>query len=125
MYVGDNANDEQRRELEAIFTGKKGGPLEPLWSAVVSRWLPTDTAEINMGWEETPFLSMGNVADAKLIRLKDQAGQSTKVNGAAAQGAFQLASMDLASSKGSRWADPDLREWNGDSGTLHQFSWSA
>jgi hypothetical protein len=34
-------------------------------------------------------------------------------------------SMDLASSKGSRWSDPDLRAWDGDSGTLHQFNWSA
>jgi hypothetical protein len=125
LYIGNDASNAQRQELEAIFTGKRGGLLEPLWSAVVSRWLPTDTTEINMGWEETPFLSVGNVADAKLIRLKDQAGQPTKVNGAAAQGAFQLASMDLASSKGSRWADPDLREWNGDSGTLHQFNWNA
>jgi hypothetical protein len=47
------------------------------------------------------------------------------VEGAAAQAAFQLASMDLASSKGSRWLDPKLREWQGDSGTLHQFNWSA
>ena len=92
---------------------------------MVSQWLPTDVTEVNMGWGESPFLRVGNVAEANLIRLKDQAGQPTKVQGAPAQGAFQLASMDLASSKGSRWSDPDLREWNGDSGTLHQFSWSA
>ena len=27
LYIGNNANAEQRRELEAIFTGKKGGLL--------------------------------------------------------------------------------------------------
>ena len=34
-------------------------------------------------------------------------------------------SMELASSKGSRWADPDMRTWEGDSGTLHSFNWTA
>jgi hypothetical protein len=69
-------------------------------------------------------LTVGNVAKAKLTPLKDQAGRPTRVEGGA-QAAFQLVSMDLASSKGSRWSDPKLREWQGDSGTLHQFNWSA
>ncbi|MBI3048681.1 MAG: hypothetical protein HYY76_10275 [Acidobacteria bacterium] len=57
--------------------------------------------------------------------MKDQAGRSTKVEGAPAQAAFQPESMDLASAKGNRWSDPKLREWQGDSGTLHRFSWSG
>jgi hypothetical protein len=47
------------------------------------------------------------------------------VQGAAAQAAFQSASMQVASSKGSRWSDPELRPWEGDSSTLHTFTWSA
>ena len=124
-YIGDDAKPEQRRELEAIFTGKKGGLLAPLWGAVVSSWLPTEATRIEIGWGDSPSLSVGNVAQAKLTPLKDQAGRPTRVEGAAAQAAFQLASMDLASSKGSRWSDPKLREWQGDSGTLHEFNWSA
>ena len=124
-YIGDDAKPEQRRELEAIFTGKKGGLLAPLWGAVVSNWLPTEATRIEIGWGDSPSLSVGNVAQAKLTPLKDQAGRPTRVEGAAAQAAFQLASMDLASSKGSQWSDPKLREWQGDSGTLHQFNWSA
>jgi hypothetical protein len=102
---------EQRRELEAIFTGKEGVLLAPLWGAVVSSWLPTEATRIEIGWGDSPSLSVGNVAQAKLTALKDQAGRPTRVEGAAAQAAFQLASMDLASSKGSRWSDPKLREW--------------
>jgi hypothetical protein len=124
-YIGDDAKIEQRRELEAIFTGKKGGLLAPLWGAVVSSWLPIEATRIEIGWGDSPSLSVGTVAQAKLTPLKDQAGRPTRVEGAAAQAAFQLASMDLASSKGSRWSDPKLREWQGDSGTLHQFNWSA
>jgi len=124
-YIGDDATPEQRPELEAIFTGKAGGLLAPLWETVVSNWLPTEATTIKIGWGDSPSLRVGTVAQVTLTPLKDQAGRPTRVEGAPAQAAFQLASMDLASSKGSRWSDPALREWHGDSGTLHHFSWSA
>ena len=125
LYIGDSADAEQNQQLDAIFTGKKGGPLEPVWSAVVSRWLPTQTTEIVMEWGDTTSVRVGDFAQVNLTRLKNQTGEPIKVQGAPAQVAFQLASMDLASSKGSRWADPERRAWSGDSGTLHEFNWSA
>jgi hypothetical protein len=125
LYLGDNAKPEQRRELEAIFTGKKGGLLEGLWGAVVSNWLPTETTRIEMAWGDSPSLSVENFAQANLTPLKDQAGRPTRMEGSAAQAAFQIAGIDLASSEGSRWSDPKLRHWQGDSGTLHHFNWSA
>jgi hypothetical protein len=125
LYIGDSAKAEQIQQLDAIFTGKKGGPLEPVWGAVVSTWLPTQTTGITMEWGDSPTVRVGDFAEVNLTRLKGQTGESIKVQGAPAQLAFQLASMDLASSKGSRWADPERRAWSGDSGTLHQFSWSA
>jgi hypothetical protein len=124
-YIGEYAQPEQRRELEAIFTGKRGGLLAPLWAAVVSSWLPTEVTTIEIDWSDSTSLRVGDVARATLTPLKDQSGRRTRVEGAAAQAAFQLAGMDLASSKGSRWSDAQLREWQGDSGTLHQFDWSA
>jgi hypothetical protein len=33
--------------------------------------------------------------------------------------------MELASSKGTRWSDPELRRWEGDSATIHSVNWSA
>ena len=125
LYIGDSANAEQRRELEAIFSGKKGGLFEGLWGAVISNWLPSETTTIEIGWGDSPFLRVGSFGQATLTPLKDQTGKPTRVEGAAAQAGFQLASMDLASSKGSSWSDPKLRQWQGDSGTLHQFNWSA
>ena len=124
-YIGDDAKPEQRRELEAIFRGNKGGLLAPLWGAVISSWLPTEAPRIEIAWGDSPSLRVGTIAEVTLTPLKDQAGRPTRVEGAAAQAAFQLASMELASSKGSRWSDLQLREWQGDSGTLHQFNWSA
>jgi hypothetical protein len=33
--------------------------------------------------------------------------------------------MDVASSKGSRWSDPELRAWEGDSGSVMAFGWKG
>jgi hypothetical protein len=91
----------------------------------VENWLPTETTEVEIGWGDSPFLKVGSFGQATLAALKDQAGKPTRLEGAAAQAAFQFPSMDLASSKGSRWSDPKLRQWQGDSGTLHRFNWSV
>jgi hypothetical protein len=125
LYIGDSASPEQRRELEAIFTGKKGGFLEGLMGAVITKWLPTETTKVEMGWSDQPFLRVGGFGQATLTPLKDQEGKPTRLDGAAAQTAFQFTNFGLASSKGSQWSDPKLRQWQGDSGTLHQFNWSA
>jgi hypothetical protein len=103
--------------------GKKGGPFEGLWGAVISSWLPTETTTIEIGWGESPILRVGSFGQAMLTPLKDQTGKPTHAEGAAAQGALQFANMDLASSKSSRWSVPKLHQWQGDSGTLHQFNW--
>jgi hypothetical protein len=125
VYIDEHTSGDQRRELEAIFSGNKGGPLEGLLGAVITKRLPAQVAKIEILFGDKPSLTVGSVGKATLQPLKDQAGRPTKVQGAAAQAGFQIESMDLASSKGSRWADPDLRAWEGDSGTLHSFKWSA
>lgn len=124
LYFEETASAEQRDALEKIFSGSDGGPLEPLFEAVVDEWLPAQVAQLDIDWGESPSLCVGDIGKATLVRLKDGAGQATTVTGAAAQAGFQFASMDLASSSGSHWSDPDLRNWEGNSGTLHEFSWS-
>jgi hypothetical protein len=125
LYLDAATNAAQRRELEAIFGGRKGGLLEPLFSAVITRWLPAQTAPITLQQGATLAITVGSVGHVTIQPLQDQAGQPTTVQGAAAQAAFQSASMQLASSQGSRWSDPELRQWEGDSSTLHTFTWSA
>jgi hypothetical protein len=93
--------------------------------AVISNWLPTEATRVEIGYGDKPFLKVGTFGQATLSPLKDQDGRPTRMDGAAAQTALQLTSMELASSKGSQWSDPNLRNWRGDSGTLHQFNWSA
>ena len=125
VYVDEAASDDQRRELGAIFSGDKGGHLAGLWDAVMTKKLPVRIEKIDIQWGDHPSLAVGSIGQARLQPIKDPAGQPTKVAGAAAQAGFQIDSMDLASSKGSRWSDPDMRAWEGDSGTLHRFNWRA
>src|SRR5260370_15754276 len=47
LYIDDGANADQRRELEAIMQGKKGGPMEIL-GGLVSKWLPTQSTKIDL-----------------------------------------------------------------------------
>jgi len=125
LYLDAAASGEQQRELEAIFSGQRGGPLQAVLSLVVSKALPTEVTQFDLDWGESPSLRVGSVGEARLRPLQDQSGKPTTLQGAAAMGAFQLASLDVASSKGSRWSDPDFRSWDGDSGTMHKFDWSA
>lgn len=125
LYIDESASADQRRELEAIFSGAKGGHLEGLFGAVVSRWLPAQFVKIDLQWGDNHSLTVGSMGHATLQPIKDMAGKPTRVTGAAAQMGFQIDGMDLASSKGSRFTDPDMRSWEGDSGTLHEFNWSA
>ena len=125
VYVDEAASEEQRRELGAIFLGEKGGHLAGLWDAVMTKKLPLRTEKIDVQWGDSVSLKVGSIGQANLQPITDPTGKRTTVAGAAAQAGFQIDSMDLASSKGSKWSDPDMRAWEGDSGTLHQFNWSA
>ena len=123
LYVDDRASAAQRRELEAVFSGKKGGPMEAV-SGLMTKWLPTQAVPIKTQWSDSSTFSVGKVAQLQSQRLKDQTGKPTTVQGAVAMAAFQFESMGLANSDGSHWSDPEMRRWNsGGSGTRGTFNW--
>jgi len=125
LYLDAKASDGQRHALEAVFSGKKGGLFEGLMGAVIATWLPARTVPIEIRGGEKLSISVGEFGSAIIEPFKDQAGKRASVQGTAAQAAFQSASMDLASSRGTRWSDPELRKWEGDSATIHKVDWSG
>lgn len=125
LYIDETATEDQRRELEAIFSGAKGGHLEILWGPVIDEWLPAKVASVAISWGEKPVLSVSGIGQATMQPLSDGAGNPTTVSGAISQEGLQIDSMNLASSRGSRWSDPDFRSWEGSSGNLHEFDWSS
>ncbi len=125
LYLDASANADQRRELEAIFSGQKGGVLEGVWGAVITTWLPARETSIDMQWGDSPSVTVGDVGQVTLQPIKDAAGQQTTVRGAAMATALQLEGLDVASSQGTRWTDPDLQTLEGDSGSMSRFDWTG
>ena len=127
LYLGKDVGwaQDQRRELEAIFSGKNGGHLESLWGATIDEWLPAKVSSIAISWGEKPTLSVNGIGRATMRPLSDGAGKLTIVTGAMSQAGLQIDSMNLASSDGSLWSDPDFRSWEGSSGNIHEFDWNS
>jgi hypothetical protein len=123
IYLSESTNEIQRRELEAIFSGLKGGHLESLWGPTVDEWLPAEVVVIAISWGENPTLAVNGFGRATMRPLSDGTGKPTVVTGAMSQAGLQIDSMKFASSDGSQWSDPDFREWRGSSGNIHEFDW--
>src|SRR3990172_7958995 len=79
VYVDEGASADQRRELEAIFSGNKGGHLAGLWDAVMTKRLPARTENIQIQWRDSPSVTVGNIGRARLQPIKDPAGRATSV----------------------------------------------
>jgi hypothetical protein len=123
IYVDDGADASQMQELEAIFTGRKGGPGEVLKS-LVTKWLPTQKAKIAVQGGDNPTVTVGAVGQVTAKRISDDKGRVAKLVNAPVLGAIQVETLDLARGDGTRFADPDMRRWeSGGHAGLSPFSW--
>lgn len=127
LYLDSSASDAQRNALEAVLSGKKGGMFGAVLGQVVANWLPAKATGITIDRDEALSARVDGAGQVRLTPYKDPSGRTATVAGTLAQGAFQSPSMELASSKGSRWTDADFQHtWDGDSGTIHhKMSWSS
>ena len=124
LYIDDRATADQRRELDAICSGQKGGPMGVV-AGLVSKWLPTRSANIDVA-DQGDTISI-TVADAGRVEsrlLRDPQGQGFTLRGGGFVSGLGMEQVDLAPS-GSRWTDPDLRRFETKSGARGEFSWSA
>ena len=125
LIIDDGADARQRQELEAIFSGKKGGPGAVLGS-LVSKWVPTESAAIKLSGGESPEITVGNMGHVKLQPIKDQAGKTATVMNAPVFGLIEISEVKLSRSDGSRFSAPQMRNWtSGGHGSISPFSWKA
>jgi hypothetical protein len=123
--IDDKADARQRQEPEAIFTGKKGGPGAVLGS-LVSKWLPTETAKIEISRGASPEVTVGGIGHTKLELIKDQASKQAAIMNAPILGLIEISKAELARSDGSRFAGPEMRSWDaGGHGSVNPFRWKA
>ena len=128
LYVDDDASPAQRAELEAIFHGKRGGPMEILGS-LTPNWLPTQFTKIEVLEDgDTVRADVGAFGQIHSRILKNAAGQPMTIKNVGFTDAlqFHLSEGTLAPGDGSQWSDPDMKHsFSSKSGTVGQFSWNT
>ena len=124
VYLDEGMSDDQRRELEAILTGQKGGVWEGLRGAI-SSILPAKVAQVRLESGDSPSISVSGAGEMKLQRLKDEKGNQSQVVNSPVGTAFALGVSDLAVTEG-RWSDSELRSWEaGGNGAVMPFNWQV
>ena len=134
LYIDDSADTSQQKELEDIFQGRRGGPMQML-SPVVAKWLPTVKTRIDIkeeddgggsGGHNNITARVGNFGEIKSQQLKNQAGRAMTVQGAGFASMFQFENdtLTLAPSD-TQWSDSELphAQITTRSGAVGKFSW--
>jgi hypothetical protein len=123
IYVHEGVSDEQESELVAILGGEKGGVFQEIGSLVPNTLNPRRASiEIDTSGDTTR-IRVGDIGEAVLEPLKGASGERTRLlHGAAA---FRD-DTNLARGTGTRFHDPDLRDWESlGHGEFTDFEWSA
>ena len=124
LYFDEGTSSEQRRELEPIFQGQKGGAMAAL-GPLISNWLPTQAANIAVKDEgETITVTVANVGEVQSRALRDGQGNGFQLRGGGFVAALGMEVVDLAPSA-SKWSDPELRQFETKSGARGDFTWSG
>lgn len=127
LYIDESANEEQRRELEAVFHGQRGGPTEIL-AGLMSNWLPSEFCGFDIQDDgEQLSAKVGDVGEIRSAILKNEAGAAMTVKDAGFAVAFNFADSRFSvAPSDSRWSDSSLpRTFDTRSGARASWSWNV
>lgn len=127
LFVDEGADADQQRELEAIFQGKKGGPMEIL-APLVATWLPTKSVRVDVSEDENGdsiTMTTEGAGDLRSQLLRDAEGTSFTLTGGGFVSGFGMESAELAPTA-TVWADPEMpQSFETKSGARGNFTWSG
>ncbi|MGH9986090.1 MAG: DUF1326 domain-containing protein [Nitrososphaeraceae archaeon] len=127
LYIDNAADTNQHKELENVFQGRKGGPMQMI-SGLLSKWLPTESSTIEVNDDGTNLTaSVGSIGQIKSQQLKNQSGNLMILQGAGFASAFQMENdtFTLAPSA-TEMSDPEIPHTiSTKSGAVAKFSWSG
>jgi hypothetical protein len=91
--------------------------------AIVPNIQPTKTASISIDRNSDEIrVTVGDFGQVVVKPLRGLTGQLTRlVNGAGAFGQ----DIVLGSGAGTRWSDPEMRQWEGGHADMSEFDWSG
>ena len=128
LYMDDGSSVEQRQALEAIFQGKRGGPMEIL-AGLVSTWLPTLSTSIAIQEQNGALTAtVAQFGQVQSQRLTNDAGQPMIMQNTGFTTAllFDNQAAQMAPSSGTTWSDPDMpRRFETKSGAVATFTWTG
>ena len=106
LYIDEAADEGQRKELEAIFQGKRGGPMEMI-SSLTSKWLPTQSTKIEISDDVNNItVTVGGFGSMKYGELKNESGRTMTLQGAGFASAFGMDDETFAlAPSASQWSD--------------------
>jgi hypothetical protein len=125
LYIDEAANENQRKELENVFQGRKGGPMQIL-SQLISKWLPTHSTKIDINDNGNNLTAaVGSFGKIKSEQLKNESGRTMTLEGAGFASTFQMENETFAlAPSDSHWSDPDLpHQFSTRSGAVSKFNW--
>ena len=123
LYLDDGADAAARGALEAIMTGKRGGPMEIL-GGLMGEWKPTLVARIERTQDgDAVAVAVGDVGRVRQQVMRDAGGQNFTLRGGGFVAGLGLAEAELAPSSATRWSDPDFRRFDAKSGARGTFTW--
>jgi hypothetical protein len=124
LIIDERASAEQRRELEAIFTGKRGGAFGAL-TTLVTKWVPTEVVRTEIA-KDNSSVTVGALGQLRLQPIRTEDGRQVTLNNAPIMTAFGVTQGGLARGDGSSWTDPQMRRWqSGGHGGISPFTLSA
>ena len=125
IYIDDGASAEQHRELEGIFSGAKGGPMEVV-ASLVTEVLPTQTVGIQVKEDGNDLsITVGSYGVLESHALNDDSGRPVVIQNAMFARTLGVSDPQVAPS-GHRWSDPEMpRVFDTISGARATFAWSG
>ena len=125
LVYDPSVSADQRREIDAIFQGEKGG----MWGGMkeaIKEWLPSGEAKIDIRDGASPGASIEGIGELVLQPTMTEDGKRTRVTDAPVLAGFQVGGMDVASGVGTKLSDPDLRSWESlGQGSTFETEWSG
>jgi hypothetical protein len=126
LYYDNAVSEDQRRELDAIFHGERGG----LWGGMreaIKEWVPSAVTSVDIKNGDNPSVRVEGIGEANLEVMKTESGKATTVSDAAVIEGFGIGAVKVARAT-TKFSDPDLRAWESlGSGTVPvgTISWSG
>jgi hypothetical protein len=125
LYLDSSLSEDQRREIDAVFHGERGGVWGGMKEAI-KEWLPSTVAKVTVSDGDAPSAQIEGIGGITLQPVKQEDGTPTVLSGAPVLAAFGMAKANIANGSGTKFSDPDMRSWESlGHGSTIQVEWAG